>query len=125
MDVSYCQNVEIGEGFSHLQNLEFLEELNLEKTNVTAESLCNILQKNCRMRNLNLHSAYKLRFELDAIMTQLTNLCPNLEVIDLADINDGYSYSLNFNVLSVCKNLRKLDIRYVRLYLIYLGYIFF
>ncbi|XP_024875879.1 uncharacterized protein LOC112457189 [Temnothorax curvispinosus] len=97
---------------SSFENLEFLEKLDLQGSLIRTEFLCKILQKTCRMRNLNLHmpnffdEAGTGLLDLDAITIQLKNSCPDLEIIDLS----GYSIitSRGIHALAECKNLRKL-----------------
>ncbi|XP_077278633.1 uncharacterized protein LOC143906416 [Temnothorax americanus] len=93
-----------------LGNLEFLEKLDLEGSRIRTESLCKMLQKTHRMRNLNLHMpawvGYKELLDLDAIIIQLKNSCPDLEIIDLSGKSNITSRGIH--ALAECKNLRKL-----------------
>ncbi|XP_024885134.1 uncharacterized protein LOC112463169 [Temnothorax curvispinosus] len=120
LDVSFCNDQQYDSynrqykplEFSCLENLEFLEDLNLREMSIETETLCKILQKNRRMRNLNLSTccdpstSYKDR---DAVAIQLGNSCPDLEIIDLAGC--GIT-SRGIKALAECKNLRKLNISY-------------
>ncbi|XP_071634618.1 F-box/LRR-repeat protein 4-like isoform X2 [Temnothorax longispinosus] len=122
LDVSFCNNQQYDSykqqykplEFSCLENLEFLEDLNLRGMSIETETLCKILQKNRRMRNLNLSTfcgrspstSYKDR---DAVAIQLGTSCPDLEIIDLTGC--GIT-SRGIKALAECKNLRKLNISY-------------
>ncbi|TGZ51519.1 hypothetical protein DBV15_12369 [Temnothorax longispinosus] len=88
--------------FSCLENLEFLEDLNLRYMYIATATLCKILQKNRRMRNLNLSTLdggnFNSSFEnQDAVAIQLGN-----SVIT----------SRGIEALAECKNLRELNISY-------------
>ncbi|TGZ56361.1 hypothetical protein DBV15_08847 [Temnothorax longispinosus] len=90
LNFSYCTLEGMDQEVSSLKNLEFLEKLDLEGSHIRTESLCKILQKTRRMRNLNLstgYRGYRELLDLDAITIQLKNSCPDLEIIDLS----GYS----------------------------------
>ncbi|XP_077264068.1 F-box/LRR-repeat protein 4-like [Temnothorax americanus] len=124
LDLSFCDNQQYDSynqqykplEFSCFENLEFLEDLNLRGIDIASETLCKILQKNRRMRNLNLstysgrspypRSPYKDR---DAVAIQLGNSCPDLEIINLTGC--GIT-SRGIKALAECKNLRKLNISY-------------
>ncbi|TGZ34737.1 hypothetical protein DBV15_11916, partial [Temnothorax longispinosus] len=94
---------------SSLENLEFLEKLNLGWCCIRAESLCKILQKTRRMRDLNLRKSSLwddvIPLHLDAITIQLRNSCPDLEIIDLSG---NIITSRGIHALAECKKLRKL-----------------
>ncbi|XP_071558384.1 F-box/LRR-repeat protein 4-like [Temnothorax nylanderi] len=109
LDLSYCTLEGMDQEVSSLGNLEFLEKLDLEGSSIRTESLCKILQKTRRMRNLNLslsYCAYSEVLDLDAITIQLKNSCPDLEIIDLSGCN--IITSRGIHALAECKNLRKL-----------------
>ncbi|XP_071573060.1 F-box/LRR-repeat protein 4-like [Temnothorax nylanderi] len=112
LDLAYCTLWGMDQEVSSLGNLEFLEKLDLEgSSNIRTESLCKILQKTRRMRNLNLSrpgscDLYSNVLDLDAITIQLKNSCPDLEIIDLS--NDSDITSRGIHALAECKNLRKL-----------------
>ncbi|XP_071568868.1 F-box/LRR-repeat protein 4-like [Temnothorax nylanderi] len=111
LDLSYCTLVGMDREVSSLGNLEFLENLDLRRSCITAESLCEILQKTRRMRDLNLER-YNFAIiddirplHLDAITKQLRTSCPDLEIIDLSG---NLITSRGIDALAECKNLRKL-----------------
>ncbi|XP_011705902.1 PREDICTED: F-box/LRR-repeat protein 4-like, partial [Wasmannia auropunctata] len=68
------------EGFSYLENLEFLERLDLSRTCIKTRTLCKILQKNPRMRHL--HIRYTCEVDVNEVAVELKNSCPDLESID-------------------------------------------
>ncbi|XP_071555028.1 uncharacterized protein [Temnothorax nylanderi] len=105
LDLSYCTLEEMDQEVSSLENLEFLEKLDLEWTRIRTESLCKILQKTCRMRDLNLKTMCGDSLHLDAITIQLRDSCPDLEIIDLTG---NIITSQGIHALAECKNLRKL-----------------
>ncbi|XP_011868642.1 PREDICTED: F-box/LRR-repeat protein 4-like isoform X3 [Vollenhovia emeryi] len=124
LDLSYCQYY--GDGFSCLENLECLEELNLKCTRIRAESICKILRKNHRIRDLNLSNVtnycpvdstmqvfrhgekQRNKLYLDAIAITLKNSCPDLEILD---ISSGLITSQGIDALAECKNLWNLNIQ--------------
>ncbi|XP_071565496.1 F-box/LRR-repeat protein 4-like [Temnothorax nylanderi] len=76
------------EGLSCLENLESLEQLTLKITNLEAQCLCKILQKNKRMRELYLHCELKGIYSkegcpVDTVAIELGNSCRDLQIIDL------------------------------------------
>ncbi|XP_071643394.1 F-box/LRR-repeat protein 4-like [Temnothorax longispinosus] len=110
LDLSYCTLEGMDQEVSSLGNLEFLEKLDLESCGIRAESLCKILQKTRRMRDLNLGMLcfsvdHRRLLHLDAITIQLRNSCPDLEIIDLSG---NIITSQGIHALAECKNLRKL-----------------
>ncbi|XP_024889201.1 F-box/LRR-repeat protein 4-like [Temnothorax curvispinosus] len=111
LDLSNCTLEGKEEEVSIPENLEFLEKLDLKGSHIRTESLCKILQKTRRMRNLNLSmpasQCYIHRRDLDAIIIQLKNSCPDLEIIDLSDCYSIIT-SRGIHALAECKNLRKL-----------------
>ncbi|XP_077275023.1 F-box/LRR-repeat protein 4-like isoform X1 [Temnothorax americanus] len=110
LDLSHCyQNDITAKGFSYLENLEFLEDLDLSWTKITTKPLCKILQKNRRMRNLHLNGVISSSAPLyvEAVVIQLRNSCPDLEIIDLTG---GVATSRSIDALTECKSLRKLNI---------------
>ncbi|XP_024872524.1 F-box/LRR-repeat protein 2-like [Temnothorax curvispinosus] len=111
LDLSYCIFLEgIDQKVSSFKNLEFLEKLDLEGSPIRTESLCKILQKTRRMRNLNLRMPGYIDevelLDLDAITIQLKNSCPDLEIINLSGCS--IITSRGIHALAECKNLRKL-----------------
>lgn len=124
MHLKFCTHLK-AEDYSHLENLERLEELNFRDGIFleTVEPICKILQKTCRMRKLNLSGAYfksKCKYDvlnLDAVATQLKNSCPDLEELDLSGSNIT---SLGIIALAGCKNLRKLNLSEVYVYMYYI-----
>ncbi|XP_071635243.1 F-box/LRR-repeat protein 4-like [Temnothorax longispinosus] len=116
-DLSYCVALgKMDQEFSSLENLEFLENLDFGESDVKrTESLCKILQKTRRMRDLNLSSCYWDNFEplhVDVITIQLKNSCPDLEIIDLSG---NIITSRGIHALAECKNLRKLSMKNVNI----------
>ncbi|XP_024877976.1 uncharacterized protein LOC112458520 isoform X2 [Temnothorax curvispinosus] len=108
LDLSYCILEGMDQEVSSLENLEFLENLDLRGSGIRAESLCKILQKTRRMRDLNLSNPSDYDVEplhLDAITIQLQYSCPDLEIIDLSG---NIITSRGIHALAECKNLRKL-----------------
>lgn len=92
-------------GFSYLEDLEFLERLDLYKTRIETETLCKILQRNRRMRHLLIGNTENLN--VDEVAEELRNSCPDLESIDL-----WKTYTLTsegIDALADCKNLREVD----------------
>ncbi|XP_071567672.1 F-box/LRR-repeat protein 4-like isoform X2 [Temnothorax nylanderi] len=108
------------EGFSYLEKLKGFEHLNLDRTRITTKCLCNILQKNQRMRELHLApiTLYN-NLDQDAVVIELRNSCHDLEVINLLHVPEDMVNLTDrgINALADCKNLRKvylslLEIRY-------------
>ncbi|XP_071565945.1 F-box/LRR-repeat protein 4-like [Temnothorax nylanderi] len=104
LDLSYCNRIN-DEGFSYLEKLKSLERLNLTTSQIRTERLCKILQKNQRMRELQLGP-----FIDDAILIELGNSCRDLEVILLDTHQFRHISSECINALTNCKNLRKVDL---------------
>lgn len=105
-----CQLI-TNKGFSHLENLELLERLDLYGTCIETRTLCTILQRNPRMRHLRLGGMMKLDhpnlLQMDEIAMELRNSCPDLESINL-----WLPYALTsqgINALADCKNLREIE----------------
>ncbi|KYN20100.1 F-box/LRR-repeat protein 4 [Trachymyrmex cornetzi] len=69
-------------GFSYLENLEFLEHLDLYRTHINTQTLCKILRRNVRMRHLRIGGTDK-SLNVDEVAMELKNSCPDLESIDL------------------------------------------
>ncbi|XP_071562503.1 F-box/LRR-repeat protein 4-like [Temnothorax nylanderi] len=105
LNLSHCWGID-DEGFSYLEKLEGLERLNLYDTDIKTERLCKILQNNQRMRQL-LTDPDLIN---DAVLIELANSCPNLEVIYNLFIHDLTSEGIN--ALANCKNLRKMDLNF-------------
>lgn len=89
-------------GFSYLENLEFLERLDLRSTHIKTQTLCNILQRNPRMRHLHVGRVSGLDVHVVAMV--LKNSCPDLESIDSWGI---YITPSGIDALADCKNLRE------------------
>ncbi|KYN30026.1 F-box/LRR-repeat protein 4 [Trachymyrmex cornetzi] len=104
LDLRYCDLVQ-DKGFSYLENLEFLEYLNLTNTNIETETLCKILRRNIQMRHLCL-AGTTYRLDVNKVIMELRNSCPDLESIDLWKMDTLTSQSID--ALADCKNLRKL-----------------
>lgn len=100
MDLTFHEHLR---GFSHLQSLENLEYLNLTKTVIDYKDLCKVLQKNQRMRELNLENA--CIEDIDRVLTELRDSCRDLEIINLKGVRNVTSRSIK--ILDGCKNLRK------------------
>ncbi|TGZ47847.1 Uncharacterized protein DBV15_11181 [Temnothorax longispinosus] len=103
LDLSRCYGID-DEGFSYLEKMKGLECLNLHNTGIKTERLCKILQKNQRMRELDMG----LFINIDAVVIELGNSCRDLEVI-----NSLYARGLTsqgINALADCKNLRKVHL---------------
>lgn len=102
-------------GFSYLENLEFLEHLNLYRTHVKTQTLCKILQKNRRMRHLYIGSTDN-NLNVDEVVIELKNSCPDLESIDLWKTHTLTSQGID--ALAECKNLREVDFGWWYVYVI-------
>ncbi|TGZ49297.1 Uncharacterized protein DBV15_03055 [Temnothorax longispinosus] len=96
LDLSYTLD-EREEEVSSLGNLEFLEKLDLGWCHIRPESLCKILQKIRRMRDLDLRKP--------SLWDDLKNSYPDLEIIDLSG---NIITSRGIRALAECKKLRKL-----------------
>ncbi|XP_024893066.1 F-box/LRR-repeat protein 4-like [Temnothorax curvispinosus] len=104
LNLDYCHRID-DEGFSYLEKLNGLEHLNLCNAHaLKAECLYKILQKNQRMREVNLENSLYMRTTPATQLYKFINLCPNLEVIRL---EDRILTSQDYDVLVDCKNLRK------------------
>lgn len=93
-------------GFSYLENLEFLEHLDLYRTHITTQTLCKILRRNCRMRHLHIGNTDK-SLNVDEVAMELKNSCPDLESIDFWKARTLTSQGID--ALADCKNLREVD----------------
>ncbi|KAG5312116.1 FBXL4 protein, partial [Acromyrmex insinuator] len=96
-------------GFSYLENLKFLEYLNVGKTHITTKTLCKILRRNIRMRHLLILGTYDNLLNADEVVIELRNSCPDLESIKLGfmiiPIANNFT-SKGINAFADCKNLR-------------------
>ncbi|KYN17232.1 F-box/LRR-repeat protein 4, partial [Trachymyrmex cornetzi] len=98
-------------GFSYLENLKYLEYLNVDETYITTETLCKILRRNTRMRHLYIGGEDE-NLNPDKIVMELRNSCPDLESIKL---RYNRNVLARFNILTSkgikyladCKNLRE------------------
>ncbi|XP_011884018.1 PREDICTED: F-box/LRR-repeat protein 4-like [Vollenhovia emeryi] len=93
-------------GFSYLENLEFLERLDLYRTHIKTQTLCKILRRNRRMRHLHIGDMDR-SVNVDEIAMELRNSCPDLESIDLWKALTLTSQGID--ALADCKNLREVD----------------
>lgn len=93
-------------GFSYLENLEFLERLDLYRTHIKAETLCKILRRNHQIRHLNIGGTDQC-LNVDEVAIELRNSCPDLESIDLWKAHTLTSQGID--ALADCKNLREVD----------------
>lgn len=94
------------EGFSKLENLEFLERLELYRTAIETPTLCSILRRNPRMRHLNVAGMHE-RLNVDEVAVELGNSCPYLESVDFWKAQTFTPHGLR--ALARCKNLREVD----------------
>ncbi|KYM80223.1 hypothetical protein ALC53_09317 [Atta colombica] len=83
--------------FSYLENLKFLEYLNVGNTHITTETLCKILRRNIRMRHL-----HTLK-----IPDQIWNNY-RFTVLEHSYMEQYNLTSKGINTLADCKNLRKM-----------------
>ncbi|XP_011056376.1 PREDICTED: F-box/LRR-repeat protein 4-like isoform X5 [Acromyrmex echinatior] len=93
-------------GFSYLENLEFLEHLDLYRTHINTQTLCKILRRNIRMRHLRIGCTDR-SLNVDEVAMELRNSCPDLESIDLWKTHTLTSQGID--ALADCKNLREVD----------------
>ncbi|XP_036148552.1 uncharacterized protein LOC118647568 isoform X2 [Monomorium pharaonis] len=102
LNLSCCRFVN-DKGFSYLENLRYLECLNLQTIEkMQTKTLCKILQRNQQLRNLNLANT---NLNIDEIIVELKNSCPNLETINLQRITIT---SKSIYALADCKNLQEI-----------------
>ncbi|XP_036148544.1 uncharacterized protein LOC118647567 isoform X2 [Monomorium pharaonis] len=102
LNLSCCRFVN-DKGFSYLENLKYLECLNLQTVEkIKTKTLCKILQKNQQLRDLNLANT---RLNIYEVIVELKNLCPNLETINLQGTRIT-SYCIY--ALANCKNVREI-----------------
>lgn len=94
------------EGFSKLENLKFLERLELYRTTIETSTLCSILKKNTQMRHLNLAGMHD-RLNIDEVAVELGNSCPYLESVDFWKAQTLTPYGVR--ALSHCTKLREVD----------------
>ncbi|XP_071573704.1 F-box/LRR-repeat protein 4-like [Temnothorax nylanderi] len=107
MSLSHCRVDD--EEFSYLERLNGLEYLNLLDTRIETQRLCKILQKNQRMRELHLNVDFERDLiNHDAVLIELANSCPDLEVISTLEGRDFTSRGIN--ALADLKNLREVEI---------------
>ncbi|KYM94755.1 PREDICTED: F-box/LRR-repeat protein 4 [Cyphomyrmex costatus] len=93
-------------GFSYLENLEFLEHLDLYRTHITTQTLCKILRRNVRMRHLQIGGTDR-SLNVDEVAMELRDFCPDLESIDLWKTHTLTSQGIE--ALADCRNLREVD----------------
>ncbi|XP_025995379.2 F-box/LRR-repeat protein 4 isoform X1 [Solenopsis invicta] len=105
LGLSNCDSIK-DKGFSYLENLEFLEHLNLYRTHIKTQTLCKILRRNRQMRHLYIGST-DINLNVDEVAMELRNSCPDLESIDLWKTH-GFTWQ-GIDALSECKNLREVD----------------
>ncbi|XP_011689031.1 PREDICTED: uncharacterized protein LOC105450742 [Wasmannia auropunctata] len=102
LDLNYCGCIS-NEGILHLKNLQFLESLQLARIpRLQTKTLCDVLQKNRQMRNLNLANT---RLNIDTVAIELKN-CFNLERLNLMDCSFT---SQGIDALADCKNLKEIN----------------
>jgi len=100
-----CRQID-NKGFLYLKNLRKLKHLDLSNTQINAQTLYKILQKNQEMRELHLE---RFQTDIDMVAIELKNLCQNLEVLNLKN-----AYKLTTQgtkALADCKNLRKVELK--------------
>lgn len=100
-----CELIE-DKGFLYLENLEFLERLDLYRTRITTQTLCKILRRNRQMRHLQIGCTDRI-LNVDEVAMELKNSCPDLESIDLWKTQSLTSQGID--ALADCKNLREVD----------------
>ncbi|XP_011706869.1 PREDICTED: F-box/LRR-repeat protein 4-like [Wasmannia auropunctata] len=102
LDLNYCNHIS-NKGISHLKNLQFLESLQLAHLmRIETRTLCDVLQKNRQMRDLNLANT---RLNINKVAIELKN-CLNLERLNLT----GSSFtSQGIYALANCKNLKEIN----------------
>ncbi|XP_014487327.1 PREDICTED: F-box/LRR-repeat protein 4 isoform X1 [Dinoponera quadriceps] len=100
-----CEEI-TSKGFSRLENLEFLERLELYGTTIETATLCSILRRNPRMRHLNVAGMHD-RLNVDEVAVELGNSCPYLESVDFWKAQTFTPHGLR--ALARCKNLREVD----------------
>ncbi|CAK9798352.1 F-box/LRR-repeat protein 4 [Anthophora plagiata] len=94
------------DGFSKLENLKFLERLELYRTTIETSTLCSILKKNTQMRHLNLAGMHD-RLNIDEVAAVLGKSCPYLESVDFWKAQTLTPHGVI--ALSRCTNLREVD----------------
>jgi len=72
------------EEFLCLENLQFLECLNLNDIHIKSETLRKVLRRNPRIRHLHLHINPEY-MNVDDVAVELGNSCPDLENLALLD----------------------------------------
>ncbi|OAD59843.1 F-box/LRR-repeat protein 4 [Eufriesea mexicana] len=85
-----CMGV-TNQGFTKLENLKFLERLELYRTSIETSTVCSILKKNTEIRHLNLAG----------------NSCPHLESVDFWKSQTLTPHGVR--ALSHCTKLREVD----------------
>lgn len=101
-----CQGIQ-DRGFEYLENLEFLERLDLYRTSIQSETLCKILQRNRWLRHLNIAGTFQDNININVVAMELGRSCPDLESIDFWKAQTLTSQGIN--ALAACKNLREVD----------------
>ncbi|KAG5325922.1 FBXL4 protein, partial [Acromyrmex heyeri] len=112
LDLFNCYSI-TDVGFSYLENLKFLEYLNVGNTSITTKILCKILRRNIRMRHLFIKGTYEDLLNADEVLIELRTSCPDLESISLEYTFTSISIKLTskgINALIACKNLRYVDL---------------
>ncbi|XP_071572456.1 F-box/LRR-repeat protein 4-like [Temnothorax nylanderi] len=100
LDLSRCYGID-DEGFSYLERMKGLECLNVHNIGIETGRLCKILQKNQRMRELDLGRFIN---NIDAVVIELGNSCRDLEVINSLYVRGLTSQGIR--ALANCKNLQ-------------------
>ncbi|XP_016913970.1 F-box/LRR-repeat protein 4 isoform X2 [Apis cerana] len=94
------------EGFSKLENLKYLERLDLYRTSIETSTLCSILKRNTQMRHLNLAGMHD-RLNIDEVAVELGNSCPYLESVDFWKAQTLTPQGVR--ALAHCTKLREVD----------------
>lgn len=94
------------DGFSKLENLRYLERLDLYRAAIDTSTMCSIIRKNNRMKHLNLASMQD-GLNMDEVAKELGNSCPYLETVDFWKALTLTPYGVR--ALVRCSNLREID----------------
>ena len=100
-----CKSLKKDE-FGFLENLKFLECLDLHNTCILAEQLSAIIRNNRGLKHLNLGAFSNIT--IDEVVLVISESCPHIEILNLYDQVGLTDTGINY--LSRCTNLRELDI---------------